>query len=151
MGSQPGRQYFPDRFIHRTGNPLIQLPGIHRAWFPPTSQAFPSYICGLRSGIYPSRVGIPELRGDSHLYRDPPRNISISRIGRQPWLPECPTQVKTQLYIHAGLSRTPRTPKAGSLLLRSGISEMAQLSLGYTNLRRSCAPRDSHDIHNNFL
>ena len=88
-------------------------------------------------------AGIPELRGDSHFYRGPSGNISIPRIGRQPRLSECPTQVKTQLYIHAGLSRTPRTHQPGSRV-RLGIPEMAHFSLGYTTPRRSCAPPDSH-------
>ena len=46
--------------------------------------------------------------------------------------------------IHAGLFRTPRTPQPNSPLVRSGSPEMAHFSFGYTNLRRSCAPPDSH-------
>ena len=90
------------------------------------------------------RVGIPELGRDCHSSSGSSGDISIPPTGRQPRSPECSTQVKSQLYIHAGLFRTPRTSQPNSPQVRSGTSEMAHFSFGYTKLCCSCTPPDSH-------
>ena len=79
-------------------------------------------------------MDLPRKGGYSRIREGQSLPLRISRwhqhppIGCQPWSPECPTQVKPQPYVHAGLSRTPRTPQLKSPQVRSGSSEMAHPS-----------------------
>ena len=153
-GSQQRRQYLPRRqdFSKPKIPPEPVIPGSdltestrHDSYQPRWPSPIDSWAIHLpRNGGYPrTRETLSLLPRIFWRHQHP-------ALGCQPRSPECSTTVRSPLYAHAGLFRTPWVSQPDSPQVRSGTSEMSHFSLGYTKLRRCCASPEYTDLQSNF-